>query len=399
MRILLINDYREAGGCERIMQRTAAGLRRRGHEIEVFTGEDVPGRRTPWSYVENRRARRALRARLDSYAPDIVHFFNVYHELSPGVIEEADRWRAGRRARVLMTCADAHLVCPNAALQRFDGGCAQVADSGRPLGMRQLWRTRWDERSRSHSLLKSLQHAWNYRLRRRWRCIDAAICASRFLESTLVPCGVPTVRIPDPLPERVPSHVASCGDGPVRLVFCGRVEPEKGLAEFIEAVAEVEGWTLDVVGDGRDMGRVQGVVQKRGLSERVRFIGKVEGEEAVRRIAQADFLVLPSRCCENAPACMFEALACGTGLLVGNLGGMPEIVSDSGVGLVFDPFDAGDMQETLVRTIEAHRAGRVAAGDVGGDASGYLASRSVEKYLDRLEMLYDGGRGGMPCAC
>jgi len=105
--------------------------------------------------------------------------------------------------------------------------------------------------------------------------------------------------------------------------------------------------------------------------------------------------VLPSRCCENAPACMFEALACGTGLLVGNLGGMPEIVSDSGVGLVFDPFDAADMQEMLVRTIEAHRGGRVA----GGDVSAYLASRSVEKYLDRLEMLYDGGHGGMPCAC
>jgi glycosyltransferase involved in cell wall biosynthesis len=399
VRILLINDYREAGGCERIMQRTAVGLRRRGHSVEVFTGEDVPGRRTPWSYVENRRARRALRARLDSYAPDIVHFFNVYHELSPGVIEEADRWRAGRRARVLMTCADAHLVCPNAALQRFDEGSAQVFDSGSLATGWRLWRTRWDERSRAHSLLKSLQHTWNYRLRRRWRCIDAAICASKFLESTLVPCGVPTVRIPDPLPERVPTHAVSAADGPVRLVFCGRVEPEKGLCEFIEAAAGVEGWTLEVVGDGRDKGRVQEVARREGVADRVTLCGWVEADEAVKHIAQADILVLPSRCCENAPACMFEALACGTGLLVGDLGGMPEIVADSGVGLVFDPFDAADMRATLARTIEAHRAGRVAAGDAGGDVSGYLASRGVEKYLDLLEMLYDGGHGGMPCAC
>ena len=395
MRILLINDYREAGGCERIMQRTAVGLRRRGHSVEIFSGEDVPGRRTPWSYIENGRARRALRVRLDSYRPDIVHFFNVYHELSPGVIEEADRWRRGRSARVLMTCADAHLVCPNAALQRFERGDVKVVEARRLVTGGELWRTRWDQRSRVHSLLKSSQHAWNYRLRRRWRCLDLAICASGFLETAIEPCGVPTVRLADPLPEHVPAHSAPASDGPVRLVFCGRVEPEKGLCEFVEAAAEVEGWTLDVVGDGRDMGRVLEVIGRMGVAERVTLGGWVEADEAVRRIAQADVLVLPSRCCENAPACMFEALACGTDLLVGNLGGMPEIVTDSGVGRVFDPFNATDMQRALVQTIEDHRGGRA----LGCDASAYLGSRSVEKYLDRLEFLYDGGSGGMPCAC
>jgi len=395
MRILLINDYREAGGCERIMQRTAVGLRQRGHEVEVFTGEDVPGRRTPWSYIENGRARRALRARLDAFEPDIMHFFNVYHELSPGVIEEGDRWRRGRSARVLMTCADAHLVCPNAALQRFERGDVKVVDPGRLAKRGGLWQTRWDQRSRAHSLLKSPQHAWNYRLRRRWRCLDLAICASGFLETAIAPCGVPKVRLADPLPEHVPARSAPDADGPVRLIFCGRVEPEKGLCEFVEAAATVEGWTLDVVGDGRDMGRIAEVVRREGIAARVMLDGWVEANEAVRRIARADVLVLPSRCCENAPACMFEALACGTDLLVGNLGGMPEIVAESGVGRVFDPFERAEIQQALARTIEAHRGGQATK----CDASAYLESRSVEKYLDRLELLYDGGSGGMPCAC
>lgn len=395
MRVLLVNDYREAGGCERVMQRTKAGLRARGHEVGVFTGEDVGGRRTPVSYIENRRARRALRARLDAFGPDVVHFFNVYHELSPGVLEEAHRWRGGRDARVVMTCPDANLVCPNAALQSFEGGRVRAVDPGRPLGGAKLWRTRWDRRSRAHSLLKSAQHAWNYRVRKRWRCLDAVACASEFLFDAVAATGVPCVHVPDPLPRTLPTPRPRPEGGPLRLVYCGRVEPEKGLPEFVAAAAAVEGWTLEVVGDGADLARVRAAVIRFGLTERVTFRGALGAEEAVERIAEADVLVLPSRCSENAPASMFEALACGTGLLVSDIGGMREIVTRSGVGRVFDPFDPGDTQRAVakaVRQYEAEGPGRV-------DVSEYLADRSVERYVDRLEIMYDGGAGGMPCAC
>lgn len=395
MRVLLVNDYLESGGCEQVMHRTAVGLRSRGHRVEICTRDDVGGRRTPWGYVENRRARRALRQRLEIFEPDVVHFFNVYHELSPAVLEEADRWRGGRSSRIVMTCADAHLVCPNAAMQVFEGGQTGVFDSSQVLGWRTLWMTRWDERSRMHSLLKATQHAWNYRWRKRWRCLDSIICASRFLDRSIERSGVPCVRIADPLPSEIPARSVDTGGDALRLVFCGRVDPEKGLAPFIEAVATIEGWTLDVVGDGRALEHVRCVVDQHRLGDRVSFQGRVSPSAAVERIALADVLVLPSRCNENAPASMFEALACGTGLLVGNTGGMPEIVEESGIGAVFDPFEASDASRALGSLIETHRAGGVHS----VDASGYLAGRSVEKYLDRLEDLYTGGTGGMPCVC
>jgi len=267
-------------------------------------------------------------------------------------------------------------------------------DQAKLVAGRALWLTRWDERSWAHSVLKAAQHAWNYQWHRRWRCLDAVICASAFLERSLRATGVPCVRIPDPLPDVIPPRTIEPDRSNLRLVFCGRVEPEKGLAPFVKSVAGIEGWTLAVVGDGRELDRVRAVVTACGLDDRVVFHGRVSSRAAVEHIARADVLVLPSHCSENAPASMFEALACGTGLLVGNLGGMPEIVEESGVGLVFDPFDDTSTRLGLERAIETHLGGGVTI-----DATAYLASRSIEKYLDRLELLYTGGTGGMPCVC
>jgi len=395
MRVLLVNDYRDAGGCERVMQRTEVGLRARGHEVQVFTGADVDAKRTPLSYLDNRAARRALRARLDAFEPDVVHFFNVYHELSPGVLEEAHRWRGGRHARLVMTCPDANLVCPNSALQYFEGACTRPFEPGRLPGRIDLWRTRWDHRSRAHSVLKSAQHAWNYRVRKRWRCLDAVGCASGFLERALAPTGLPRVRLPDPLPATLPERRQRPEGGPLRLVFCGRLEPEKGLVEFVCAAAAVDGWVLDVVGGGAERRRVEHAVRRFRLEDRVTLHGKVGATEALERIAEAQLLVLPSRCGENAPASMFEALACGTGLLVSGIGGMAEIVADAGTGRTFDPFDPGDMQRALTAAVRDHQSG----GEAHAQADAYLADRTVENYLNRLEKMYHGEVGGMPCAC
>jgi hypothetical protein len=164
--VLLVNDYLEAGGCEAVVQQTAEGLRARGHTVEVMTGQDVGAKPTalcPWRYVSSRPARRALRRRLDAFEPDVVHFFNVYHELSPAVIAEAHAWRGGRDASVVMTAADYHLVCPNSGLRRFDHGAAVLIEPGQVLCGRALWMTCWDHRGWLHSVLKLAQHVWNYR--------------------------------------------------------------------------------------------------------------------------------------------------------------------------------------------------------------------------------------------
>ena len=394
MRVLLVNDYLEAGGCEHVVQRTATGLRERGHEVEVFTSQDVGGRRTPWGYVDSKGARLALRRRLDALTPDVVHFFNVYHELSPGVIAEAHAWRGGRMTRLVMTAADFHLVCPNSGLRRFEGEAPVMLEPGVRVRGRDLWRWRWDHRSRAHGLLKAAQHSWNYRVHRRWRAIDVLICASRFMMRAMAVTGIPRVHLPDPGPEVAEAAGKEPGRD-LRLIFAGRVEPEKGLGLFLSAITRIEGWHLTVVGDGSSLGGVKRFVRENRLEERVEFCGRLSHAGTLERIGQADVLVLPSLVYENAPLVMLEALSRGTGLLVSDRGGMAEIVAEFGVGWTFNPLMAESVEAGLGRALSQEPTG-VGPSDRVAEM---LESRGLRNYVRRLESLYTDGERGSACAC
>ena len=84
---------------------------------------------------------------------------------------------------------------------------------------------------------------------------------------------------------------------PVRLLFVGQCVPRKGLDLLLAALAQLNGldWTLDVVGDGADRLQLERQSQDLGLAGKVTFAGALANDEATRRIADADLLVLPSR--------------------------------------------------------------------------------------------------------
>src|SRR4029079_5790084 len=128
---------------------------------------------------------------------------------------------------------------------------------------------------------------------------------------------------------------------------------------------------LLVLGDGVDRPAAEAVCHRRGLSERVAFLGRRPHPEALGIIAAAHVLVLPSRWDENYPLSLIEALAAGTNLLVADRGGMREIVQDAGVGYRFRPDDPASLADQLRAVRDAHTAGTLN----GFDATAFLAGR------------------------
>ncbi|NNF41707.1 MAG: glycosyltransferase [Phycisphaerales bacterium] len=383
MRVLHINDYRTHGGCEVLMDVTVEALIRSGIEVERFTSEDVAGhRRTPLSYIDNHRGRGALTRQLAAFRPDVVHLHNFYHELSPGILATLRRWRRGRSVRVVMTAHDFHLICPNAGLRFFRRGEAVNAQPDAAGSLGALLTRSWDERGRAYSTLKTLQHLWNYRLLRRHRVIDAIIAPSQFMADAVARLGVPTVVIANPVPA---SCAADRPSTPLHLLFAGRVEPEKGLGEFIAAFpVDVES-RLTIVGDGAALPAVRAEVERRGLTQTVTFAGRCSRQRTLERLATAHVLVLPSKVYENDPIVIGEALACGASLLVSDLGGMREAVRASGVGYTFDPADPAAVAATVRKVAEDHRSGCLRR----TPADGYLEMRTESRYRDCLLRLYE----------
>jgi glycosyltransferase involved in cell wall biosynthesis len=398
VKVLHVNDYAVRGGAEVLIETTLALLREHGVDAQRFTIDDVPNhRRTARSYISNRAAADALCERLNHFRPDVVHLHNFYHELSPGVLTAIAAHLHHSPLRVVMTAHDYHLVCPNSGGSWFRGGFAgsvplpRFIEGGQRISLLQLLTRRWDHRSFAHSTLKTAQYAWNYRLLQRQRVIDCVICPSKFMERQVRNAGFNTMYLAHPAPTIDPSATGTPRYGPLRLVFVGRIELEKGLAPFIEMLPEDFQGRLTVIGDGSELARCKHVAHARNWDDRIEFLGQLPHAHTLAIVTRCHVLVLPSRCLENYPLTLIEALACGTNILVSNLGGMREVVEDLKVGWMFDPHDVHnpDSLHAVMREISAQHA----AGTLNGIAPAVLlADRSPQQYLAKLMSVYQGER-------
>ena len=134
------------------------------------------------------------------------------------------------------------------------------------------------------------------------------------------------------------------------------------------------------------MKECEDAVRRRGFSSRVRWCGKLPHTEVIGRITRADVLVLPSVWPENQPLVMLEALAAGAWPLTPDLGGMREIVEESGCGTLYEPGN----RESLAAAVE-ELAKKKADGLLSrADASQYLRSRGEKQYFESLLRIYRG---------
>ena len=119
-------------------------------------------------------------------------------------------------------------------------------------------------------------------------------------------------------------------EGPL-LVSAGALIPLKGQRIAIEAAARIEGATLILVGDGPDRAALERLA--RPLGGRVRVLGNRPHAELPGLLAAADALVLPSER-EGLANVWVEALACGTPIVVTDVGGAREVVDRPEAGRI-----------------------------------------------------------------
>jgi glycosyltransferase involved in cell wall biosynthesis len=106
-------------------------------------------------------------------------------------------------------------------------------------------------------------------------------------------------------------------DGPL-VVTAGALIPRKGQALAIEAIGEVPGATLVLVGDGPDRRSLEALAVRVG--GRVRFAGRRPHEELPFYLGAADATLLPSQS-EGLANVWVESLASGTPVVTCDAGG------------------------------------------------------------------------------
>jgi teichuronic acid biosynthesis glycosyltransferase TuaC len=107
----------------------------------------------------------------------------------------------------------------------------------------------------------------------------------------------------------------------------------KGHHRVIEAMMALPGYTLLIVGEGPERGRLEGMIDRLGLADRVRLLGGRPHTELPALYGSADALVLASSR-EGWANVLLEAMACGTPVIASNIWGNPEVVRSPAAGLI-----------------------------------------------------------------
>jgi glycogen(starch) synthase len=172
-----------------------------------------------------------------------------------------------------------------------------------------------------------------------------------------------------------------------RVLFVGRLAPQKGVHTLVAAVCLLEDPNAQIllVGDGPERPSLEREVRRLGLEGRVHLLGFVPHDRLPAVLTHADLLVLPSLY-EELGTVLLEAMWAGLPVVASKTGGIPDVVTDGVNGLLVPPSDAEALARAIDRALtNTHLARRLGAAarerakDYDWDV---LAERVLEAYRD-----------------
>ena len=198
---------------------------------------------------------------------------------------------------------------------------------------------------------------------------------------------------------------ASLGFAPEDFVvlFCGRLEPDKGIHKLLEAMAAVDDARCKLLIVGSPFfGRTQSSPflrkleqQAHALGDRVRFTGYVPNENLPDYYRLADLVCVPTLVEEAAGLVAVEAMGCGRPVLATRSGGMPEYPQGSQAILVDRGPELAAQLSWAIRMLHEHPDLCAQMGAAGARAAQRFSTAAF--YETFLHIVYDFlGLGPVP---
>ncbi len=387
------------GGDGIFVYRLANALAERGHHVEVVHCVDayhaVAGVRAQGSYENHPNVTvHSLRSRFGVLSPiatqqtgmplfkasqirrvlargfDVIHYHNISLVGGPKVLEYG-------RGLKLYTMHEYWLGCPTHVLFRYNRApCVTPHCFTCTLSYRrppQWWRYLGVRDA-------ALRH------------VDAFIAPSRFGAEAHRRLGLnlPTVHLPHFVPRPANTAIERGGaefsaSAEPYFLFVGRLEKLKGLHTLIPVFRRYRRARLLIAGSGAHESQLRNLA---GDDPNVVFLGHLHPDELQGLVRRAHAVIVPSICFEVFPLVTIEAFAQRTPVIVRNLGGMPEVIEESGGGFVYHADE--DLMAALDRLLD-DPSERLRLGELGYSA--YQRLWSVEAHLDRYFELIDSRIG------
>jgi glycosyltransferase involved in cell wall biosynthesis len=152
------------------------------------------------------------------------------------------------------------------------------------------------------------------------------------------------------------------GGTPLRLIYAGRLSPEKGIQDLIEAMAllgagQAKGARLPrltVVGDGPQRDDLVRQVERSQCGDLVHFTGQLAREDLLAELCRSDVCVLPSLS-ESFCKARLDAMLCGVPVMTTDVGFGRDIVGADGERGWLVPSGRASRLASALRRVNEHR--------------------------------------------
>jgi len=136
------------------------------------------------------------------------------------------------------------------------------------------------------------------------------------------------------------------------VLLVARVVPHKGIEHLVEAAKYMPEAMFVVVGDGPFLPQVRRLAAEFGVEDRVQFVGKVHHRDLPAFYAACDLFVLPSVSrLEAFGIVALEAMATAKPVVVTDIPGVREVVTDGVEGLLAEPVNPQDLAAKIRKVL------------------------------------------------
>ncbi len=139
------------------------------------------------------------------------------------------------------------------------------------------------------------------------------------------------------------------------LLAVGHLIVRKQHCLMIEALAEVPGVDLLIVGEGPERRAIETLARQRRVDDRVRLLGQLPQERLPEIFGAADLLLIPSTH-EGWPNVLLESMACGTPVVASGFDGVADIVAAPEAGRILADAEPGTLAAAIRDSLAAPAA-------------------------------------------
>lgn len=396
MKILLVNKfYYPNRGADKYFLFLEQLLREKGHEVHVFAMASNKNLSSPdtkyfspevdlqaqsfWgkaraakSIIYNQAAKKRFTNLLTDFQPDIIHAHNIYHQLSPSILDAARKMKIP----VVMHLHDYKLICPNYKLYSQGKYCKKCVNGN----YWQCTKNLCVDNSFIKSFWSSLEMTIHHKVLKIYeKGVNLFIAPSKFMKNICLEAGWPENKfvVLENISPIKPITGLALED---YLLYFGALEEEKGIDILIKAVAGTNK-KVKIAGEGSYKENLMKLSRENKVD--IEFLGKLEGADLHILIEQALAVVIPSRWPENMPLAAIEAMSAGKAIIASDIGGLSELIENKKNGYLFPVNDIQKLRDIIMSLDKKQVI------EIGKRAAKSRIDKDVEWHYQELIKIYE----------